>query len=81
MRAWAEAHEVPATDLDAFTDIAFGLLVDLHEGTLARNGLGPSDFTRWKGVMRTEPALNTTVRAGQGATLRGWPGVHPDMRL
>jgi hypothetical protein len=62
MRAWAEAHEVPATDLDAFTDIAFGLLVDLHEGTLARYGLRPSDFTRWKGAfMRTEPALNTTV--------------------
>jgi hypothetical protein len=50
MRAWAEAHEVPAADLDAFTDIAFGLLIDLHEGTLARYGLRPSDFTRWKGA-------------------------------
>lgn len=48
MRAWAESHELPAEDLDAFSDIAFGLLIDLHEGTLARHNLRPSDFTRWK---------------------------------
>lgn len=55
MRAWAEANEVPATDLEAFTEMAFGLLIDLHEGTLARYGLRPSDFTRWKGaLMRLE---------------------------
>lgn len=60
MRAWADAHEVPAADLDAFTDIAFGLLIDLHEGTLARHGLRPSDFARWKGAFAlTEPLANT----------------------
>lgn len=49
MRAWAEAHEVPAADVDAFADTAFGLLIDLHEGALARYGLRPSEFARWKG--------------------------------
>jgi hypothetical protein len=48
MRAWAEAQEVPVADLDAFTDTALGLLIDLHEGALARYGLSPSDFARWK---------------------------------
>jgi hypothetical protein len=60
MRAWAEAHEIPAADVDAFADIAFGLLIDLHEGALARYGLRPSDFTRWKESFAfTGPLANT----------------------
>ena len=48
VRAWAWAHEVPTADLDSFIDTALGLLVDLHEGALARYGLRPSEFARWK---------------------------------
>jgi hypothetical protein len=48
VRARAEAHDVPAADLDAFTEVALGLLVDLHEGALYRYGLRPSDLTVWK---------------------------------
>ncbi|MGQ0562372.1 MAG: Fic family protein [Gemmatimonadota bacterium] len=51
IRAWAEAHDVPAADLEAFTDTALGLLVDLHEGSVARYGLKPSEFARWKAAL------------------------------
>ncbi|MGH7575923.1 MAG: Fic family protein [Longimicrobiales bacterium] len=59
VRAWAETHAVPAADLDAFTNTGLGLLIDLHEGALARYGLRPSDFTRWKeAFVLTEPFAN-----------------------
>ncbi|HUF51402.1 MAG TPA: Fic family protein [Longimicrobiales bacterium] len=54
MRDWAQARNLPGADLDAFSDAALGLLLDLHEGALARYGLRPSDLERWKKTM--EPA-------------------------
>jgi hypothetical protein len=48
VRTWAEAHHVPPADRDAFSDTALGLLIDLHEGALARYGLRPGEFTRWR---------------------------------
>ncbi len=57
LRARGEAHGVAAEDLDAFTEAALGLLVHLHEGTLYRYGLRPSDLTRWRETLpRDEPA-------------------------
>lgn len=54
LRARAQAHDVPAVDLDAFTEAALGLLVDLHEGALYRYGLRPSDLTRWRETLPHE---------------------------
>ncbi len=48
LREHAEAHGVAAVDLDAFTETAIGLLIDLHEGTLYRYGLRPNDLRRWR---------------------------------
>jgi len=48
VRGRAEGHDVPAVDLEAFTEAALGLLIDLHEGTLYRYGLRPGDLTVWK---------------------------------
>jgi fido (protein-threonine AMPylation protein) len=53
MRSQAKAHDVPAADLEAFAEIALGLLVDLHEGAVARYGLRPSEFRAWKAQVTT----------------------------
>ena len=55
MRSRAEAHDVPAADLEAFAEVALGLLVDLHEGAVGRYGLRPSEFRAWKGRVTTSP--------------------------
>jgi len=54
LRAGAEGHGVSAADLDAFTEAALGLLVDLHEGTLYRYGLRPRDLMRWRETLPLE---------------------------
>lgn len=48
LRAWAEAHEVARSDVDAFSELALQLLLALHEGALARYRLRPSEFLRWR---------------------------------
>ena len=48
LRAWAERHAVSPSDCERFTEIAFGLLLDLHEGAIVRYGLRPSEFEVWK---------------------------------
>lgn len=62
VRARAKAHDVPAADLDAFTEAALGLLIDLHEGALYRYGLRPDDLTVWKASLAQEkPTTNTST--------------------
>lgn len=53
MRRRGEAHDVPADDLEEFAAIALGLLVDLHEGTVARYDIHPSEFRAWKAQVTT----------------------------
>jgi hypothetical protein len=60
VRVRAEAHDVPAADLDAFTEAALGLLIDLHEGALYRYGLRPSDLSVWKESFAQEKSTTNT---------------------
>ena len=53
MRSRAEAHDVPPDDLEEFAAIALGLLVDLHEGTIARYDIRPSEFRAWQTQVKT----------------------------
>ena len=48
LRAWAGAHGIPDADQEAFAERALGLLVGLHEGSVFRYGLRPSEFAEWK---------------------------------
>jgi hypothetical protein len=48
LRVWAAAHAVPEADLDAFAERALDLLVGLHEGSVFRYRLRPSEFTAWR---------------------------------
>jgi hypothetical protein len=60
VRVRAEAHDVPAADLDAFIEAALGLLIDLHEDALYRYGLRPSDLTVWKESFAKEKSTTNT---------------------
>ena len=53
MRSRGEAHDVPTGDLDEFATVALGLLVDLHEGTIARYDIRPSEFQAWKARVKS----------------------------
>ena len=53
MRRRGEAHDVPADDLEEFAAVALGLLVDLHEGTVARYDIRPSEFQAWKAKVKS----------------------------
>jgi len=48
LRAWAENHGVAGGDRDAFAETALSLLLGLHEGSIARYRIRPSEFTVWK---------------------------------
>lgn len=51
LRAWAETRADPpldAADRDRFAEIALELLVNLHDGAIARYRLRPSEFATWK---------------------------------
>jgi hypothetical protein len=39
---------VPAEDIDAFSQTAFEVVLQLHEGSASRYGLTPNQFTNWK---------------------------------
>jgi Fic family protein len=48
---WALQHGIPAGDATAFTEIAIELLDSLHEGSISRYGLRPSQFAAWHARM------------------------------
>jgi hypothetical protein len=49
LRGWAETRaDVPFEDRDRFAEIALDLLVNLHDGAIARYRLRPSEFAAWK---------------------------------
>jgi hypothetical protein len=48
LRLTAAQHAIPANDVDAVAERALRLLSGLHEGSLARYRLRPSDFKSWK---------------------------------
>jgi hypothetical protein len=48
LRAWAADHGIPAADVAAFAERALALLLGLHEGSLHRYRLRPSDFQAWR---------------------------------
>lgn len=47
VREAAEAR-VPAADLDRFVEMAFSELLNLHEGSIARYRLRPTEFRSWR---------------------------------
>ncbi len=57
LRQWAAAHSVPAVDLDQFAETALSLLVNLHEGAVARYDLRPSEYQTWRARHRLETNL------------------------
>lgn len=51
LRQWADTNAsppIPAEDRARFAEIALELLLDLHEGAIARYRLRPSEFAAWK---------------------------------
>jgi hypothetical protein len=48
LRAWAETHSVAGGNRAAFAETALSLLLGLHEGSIARYRIRPSEFTVWK---------------------------------
>lgn len=50
LSSWAADHEVPKVDLDKFADAALSLLLGLHEGSIARYRLRPSEFASWRSL-------------------------------
>jgi hypothetical protein len=48
LRAWAAENGIPAADVEAFAERALALLLGLHEGSLHRYRLRPSDFQAWR---------------------------------
>jgi len=48
LRAWAAERGVAEEDQEAFAERALGLLVGLHEGSVFRYALRPSEFAAWK---------------------------------
>lgn len=48
LRGWAQAHSIAAADVDPFAESALGLLLELHDGSLHRHGLRPSEFAAWR---------------------------------
>jgi len=48
LRAWAAGHGILAPNVEAFAERALALLLGLHEGSLHRYRLRPSDFTAWR---------------------------------
>jgi Fic family protein/DNA-binding HxlR family transcriptional regulator len=45
---WAERHGIADTDGKAFADAAMASLAELHEGTISRYGIKPSQFRAWR---------------------------------
>lgn len=47
VRGWAEEHDIPVLDVEAFVERGLTLLVSLHEGNAGRYHIRPSQFTAW----------------------------------
>lgn len=47
LEAWGETHGIRTDDLPTFVDAARAELLDLHEGSLRRYALRPSEFEAW----------------------------------
>ncbi len=50
---WAAQRDLARDDQAAFADTALALLINLHEGSSSRYGLGPSEFRAWSSRFRT----------------------------
>src|SRR3954452_2142124 len=50
IRSWAEAHGIPAADVEGFTERALTLLVSLHQGNLHRYDLRLGEYDAWKAL-------------------------------
>ena len=48
LRAWAVGHGVGDGDVEQFAETALSLIVGLHEGSIARYQLRPSEFEAWR---------------------------------
>ena len=48
LRAWSDAHGIPAADHTVFAERALALLLNLHEGTIGRYGLSQREFDGWR---------------------------------
>ena len=48
LRAWAESHEIPAADRDAFAEKALELLLSLNDASAMRLGVRPAEFMAWR---------------------------------
>lgn len=56
LRTWAESRAdpaVPPENRDRFAEVALDVLVNLHEGSIARYDLRPSEFEAWKAQITT----------------------------
>jgi hypothetical protein len=53
LRTWARVNQIPAEDLTAFVDAARAEFLDLHEGSLAKFGLRPSEYKDWMNRVET----------------------------
>lgn len=47
LMVWAHAHSIPSADLELFVNAAREEFLDLHEGSLRKYGLRPSEFQAW----------------------------------
>lgn len=56
VRQRAAQLEIPSADMDAFIERALDLLVNLHEGSVGRYQVTPSEFESWSRAHRTKPA-------------------------
>jgi hypothetical protein len=54
IRSWAEAHGIPAADVEGFTERALTLLVSLHQGNLHRYDLRLGEFAAWKAKFKQD---------------------------
>lgn len=50
---WASQRDLAREDQDAFAETALSLLINLHEGSISRYGLRPSEFREWSARFRT----------------------------
>jgi len=48
IKTWAVAHDVHPTVLTAFVEIAMAVIDALHEGSISRYGIRPSQFATWR---------------------------------
>jgi hypothetical protein len=50
--AFAREHDVDETVREAFADTALGLLAGLHDGSISRYGIRPSEYREWASRFR-----------------------------